>query len=198
MYDTPFFKDVVSWLRTACDMVGKPDLLGKLTVLWSNRLTSTAGLANYNYELKHGIITLSIPLWERATQEQRRETTFHEVAHIVTDETTRSYRHHGDLWRYNMLMMGYPNAKRCHSIPVERKRREKLPKYIYYCDCGKYIKLTHIKIRRMINYDRNYHCRSCKRDISINLDHPDYQWFLYKLSKRGIRIHDSSVHLFED
>jgi len=144
-------KHVMLWLQEAILKAEEHQLLSghlithvraALTLEWSDKMSRCIGLAQYNAKRKEASIRLSTILWEAAPEHEKRETVFHEFAHIVVDvdraarEVPRGDRRsiHGDDWRYVMHKLGYPNAARCHDVVNESYERAK-GKIPVHCSC---------------------------------------------------------------
>ena len=91
-----------------------PTIADRVTIVMSTRLTSTMGKARYSGQQ----IKLSgSALWRRASPEKRRNTTVHELAHLVTKQLHPRAKAHGWEWKAVMTRMG-ESPKRCHSVPT--------------------------------------------------------------------------------
>jgi predicted SprT family Zn-dependent metalloprotease len=76
-------------------------------------------------------VRLSIPLWPRASEEERDQTVAHEVAHLIQRWRQRrgdyarapvaSLSSHGVAWRSVMRELGY-KPDRCHEVPTGAAR----------------------------------------------------------------------------
>lgn len=136
-----------------------------LVLEWNDRMHRTMGTARYA-KIK-SCIELSTILWEVAPEDQKRETVYHEMAHIITDAnrandpitaklTGDKQRHHGAKWRYVMHQIGYPNASRCHAITNEEYEKSQ-GKVQMYCACpNPPIRFFSAKKARRI-----YSCNTC-------------------------------------
>jgi len=71
------------WIRFACERNEVPELAQVVVVEWNPRFTRRLGDAGYSHVTFRATIRLSIPLWPRATDQDRRETVIHEVCHII-------------------------------------------------------------------------------------------------------------------
>jgi len=149
-------KNVMLWLQEAFLKTEEQGLLSPhlishmrsaLTLEWSDKMSRCIGLAQYNRKRKEASIRLSAILWMAAPEEEKRETVYHEFAHVVVDIerahkdanrvlTFRRERRsiHGDDWRYVMHKLGYPNAARCHDVVNEAYERAK-GKIPVHCSC---------------------------------------------------------------
>ena len=104
-------------------------------VVWSRRMKTTAGLADW----KTATITLNPALKELAPGEVER-TLLHELAHLLARHRAGMGRvpPHGVAWRNACHDLGIGGETRCHNLPFERKRLER--KFLYRCPrCAKII-----------------------------------------------------------
>jgi SprT protein len=96
-------RHIREWIRFACDCNKVPELAQVILVEWNSRFTRRLGDAAYNSVTFRARIRLSIPLWPRATDQDRRETVIHEACHIIV-----GYKHgfavsaHGPEWKKAM------------------------------------------------------------------------------------------------
>lgn len=124
-------------LRKGAELLNKalPDvapLSKNIRYKWSTKMTACAGRAHCSDRY----IQLSLPLWERATKEQRRETILHELCHLYDfSDGCKKGRHfiaHGRSWKRLMRVCGLP-GKRCHSISTRGLGKKTVP---VYCPCS--------------------------------------------------------------
>ena len=76
-------RHIRQWIRLACDSNGVSELAQVIVVEWNPRFTRRLGDAGYSSTTYRARIRLSIPLWPRSTEEDRRETVVHEACHII-------------------------------------------------------------------------------------------------------------------
>lgn len=163
--------------------LGREDLIQMLWIDWSSDFTSRMGDAMYakktdrvrrcfeQYRDDDGnIVTIrfSIPLWHRASEEERRETVIHEVCHLVTNheahlEGRKVKKSHGPEWKATMLRAGV-NPKRCHNVQASGLGQKKIP---CTCGCGDHF-LTPLKAGRILLGTATYSCRICKEQILVD------------------------------
>jgi SprT protein len=92
-----------SWIRFACDSNDVAELAQVILVEWNSRFTRRLGDAAYNSVTFRARIRLSIPLWPRTSERDRRETVIHEACHIIV-----AFKHgfaaapHGSEWKAAM------------------------------------------------------------------------------------------------
>ena len=96
-------RHIKSWIRFACDCNGASELAQAILVEWNPRFTRRLGDAAYSPITYRARIRLSIPLWPRASEQDRRETVIHETCHVIV-----GFKHgfglaaHGSEWRLAM------------------------------------------------------------------------------------------------
>jgi SprT protein len=74
-------RHIRSWIRFACERNGVPELAQVIVVVWNSRFTRRLGDAAYNSTTFRARVRLSVPLWPRASEVDRRETVIHEACH---------------------------------------------------------------------------------------------------------------------
>jgi len=94
---------IYEWVHFACEKNGVPELADRIEVVWNRRFTRKLGDAIYSKSRQRGRIRLSVPLWERCSETQKRETTIHEACHVVVGYKFRNdignIKPHGREWR---------------------------------------------------------------------------------------------------
>jgi SprT protein len=104
------------WIQFACDCNEVPELFQVIVVEWNRRFTRRLGDGMYSPTTFRARIRLSIPLWPRASDQDRRETVIHEACHVIV-----KYKHgafvadHGPEWKAAMLACGV-EPLRLHNI----------------------------------------------------------------------------------
>lgn len=144
-------KCVYLWLAEATYLVVKHGLLtseaaellrSTTRIEWSTKMSRTFGTAKYT--TKEPRIKLSTILWGVASEAERRETVFHEYAHLVHEvryhlsvERKRpiARESHGRDWCLIMTRVGYEKPRRCHSVSNQEyeRSRGRIP---LYCACS--------------------------------------------------------------
>lgn len=169
-------------LKLAHDLLRKWDMAG-----WRVEFTSQLTRAMGNAHLRKKLIKFSIPLWDRASDLDRRQTVVHEVAHAVAFE-----RHgdagHGAAWKQQMAAMGYPNASKYHTVDrtgIKRKRNDTVE---VEC-CGKFYRITFAKLARGLNRlrCRNQGCSGRSPTISEAELHRFREWERINGKVGGVR-----------
>ena len=126
-------------------------LVARVTVRWNSRMRTTAGLANY----QHSLVTLNPKL---AQFDAEINTTLrHELAHLLAHHRAgrRRIAPHGAEWKQACRDLGLPDEKRCHDLPLPR--RKVAPKHIYQCPGCR------IDIHRVKPFRRKVACLACCR-----------------------------------
>ncbi len=107
---------ITGWIWFACERNEVPELAQTVIVEWKKRFTRRLGDAFYNPYTYRARIRLSIPLWPRASEEDRRETVIHETCHIVVKYKFNPFiADHGPEWKQAMKNCGV-TATRTHSV----------------------------------------------------------------------------------
>jgi len=148
--------EVWDWIRFACDCNGCPEVAGRIKLVWSNRMTSSMGIAskkpfNDYYELK-----LSVKLFARASEEEKRQTIIHEACHIIDGIINRVKMSHGAGWAACMRRADC-KPEVYHSVSNAGLNR----RFVYTCACGQVYKLSS-RMHNSINRGRYRVCRSCR------------------------------------
>jgi predicted SprT family Zn-dependent metalloprotease len=178
-------KRAMLWLQEALVKTKEEKLLDEtllaylrdaLILEWSNKMDRAIGLAIYNKRKDLAIIRLSPILWVAAPEEQKRETVYHELAHLIVDvldahdpvrakvKQARERRSiHGSSWKRVMTALGYPDPERCHSVVNEAHEMAK-GKVPLYCDCSPKALawVTRMKASYIINRRA---CKECRAPI---------------------------------
>jgi predicted SprT family Zn-dependent metalloprotease len=118
-------------------------------VQWNTRLKSTAGYASY----PAWKIELNPRLKEFEGQVER--TLKHELAHLIAYHRAgrRRIEPHGAEWRMACALLGIPEEKACHQLPLPRTRQKR--SLAYLCPaCG-------FVLHRVRRFRRPTACMSC-------------------------------------
>ena len=129
---------------------GCHSLAAQVRVEWNSRLRTTAGLASYGKSL----VTLNPRLIVFGMAEVDR-TLRHELAHLVARFRAgrRRIQPHGTEWQQACRDLGLLDEKRCHNLPLPRRRIE--AKHVYQCrSCA-------IEVRRVRPFRRAVACLKC-------------------------------------
>ena len=132
--------------------IGCADLAARVVVRWNPRMRSTAGTA---FPAK-AVIHLNPRLHEFGDDEIAR-TLRHELAHLLAHHRAgrRRIAAHGREWRAACADLGLHDEKRCHDLPLPRRKLR--VKVHYRCPrCG-------IEIARVRPMRRKSACLACCR-----------------------------------
>ena len=143
------------WQETARALlrgIGCDDLAARVTVRWNSRMRSTAGTAFPAKALVH----LNPRLREFGDAEIDR-TLRHELAHLLAHHRAgrRRIAAHGREWRAACVELGLVDEKRCHDLPLPRRKLRATLRY--RCPaCG-------VEIARVRPLRRKSACLACCR-----------------------------------
>lgn len=156
-----WLKEAKSNIEAAFALFDLFELAEQVEITFNNRFTSKAGDANFLRKR----IRLSTALWGRMTDEQRRQTSIHEAAHIIArSKYGYAIKSHGVEWKSIMSKCGLP-PKRCHNIDTSGLSK-KHPRYLAYCRCGHNHMLTIQKVNDIL-HGRSYICKKCKSGLVL-------------------------------
>ena len=117
---------ITNWIWFACERNEVPEFAQVIVVEWNRRFTRRIGDGGYNFATMGARIRLSIPLWSRASEQERRETVIHEACHCIV---AYKYGHapcHDSKWKEAMQKCGV-KPQRMHNIDrtglIRRQRR---------------------------------------------------------------------------
>jgi predicted SprT family Zn-dependent metalloprotease len=129
---------------------GCPALVQSVVVRWNRRLKTTAGVACYAKSL----VTLNPRLIVFGMEEVDR-TLRHELAHLLARYRAgrRRIDPHGEEWRQACRDLGLPDEKRCHNLPLPRRRIE--AKHLYKC------RHCQTEVKRVRPFRRAVACLKC-------------------------------------
>ena len=135
--------------------LGCQTLARQVRVRWNHRLRTTAGLANY----QHWTVSLNPRLVVFGMEEVDR-TLRHELAHLLARcrAGRRSIQPHGAEWRQACADLGLKGEKRCHELPLPRRRVAR--KVLYRCRHCK------AEVRRVRPFRRAVACLKCCREFN--------------------------------
>jgi SprT protein len=152
-------QQIREWVRYACERNGCPELYPIIHVEWNTRFTRRLGDGLWSPTRLAGRIRLSIPLWGRASEQDRRETVIHEACHVIVEYKYGRVAPHGSEWRGAMLNCGV-EPLRTHTVDrMGLVRRQRL---FILCDCPKEAKCR-IRIRHfnLIQRGAEMSCKNC-------------------------------------
>ena len=160
-------REVFAVITEVCCRCGYPTLDNRITLKWSNRMTSAMGNASRrNMMATNYTIKLSTCLFLRATVEERRQTIVHEVCHILDGIVNNRKMSHGPTWKAMMRRAGV-QPKRCHNVDNTGLRKAQKT-YRYVCPNGhKAFDLGVIRHRNMQSVGgRKYACPVCRTKLN--------------------------------
>lgn len=142
--------DLTRRCRELVTGLGLAPLAREVRVFWHSRLTTTAGLARYTC----ASIDLNPKLREFQPEEPER-TMRHELAHLVAQFRAgkRRIQAHGREWQRACAELGIAGEKRCHDLPLERRRVKR--KFAYQC---RHCKVIVPRVRRLARHSSCYAC----------------------------------------
>lgn len=162
--------------------LGREDLIPLLWIDWKSKFTSRMGDALYatngqrvrrsseRFRIDGTICRarFSIPLWLRATEEERRQTVIHEVCHLVAAHEAhlagrKVSSAHGHEWKAVMRRAGV-TPKRCHSVSTKGLGKKTIPAK---CRCGEHY-VTPLVGGRIIVLNRTYTCGRCHGQVLVD------------------------------
>jgi len=160
----------------ACELANHPELANRISITWSKRAITRLGLASRATY----IITLALKSWPLLPFEERRETVFHETAHLIAFfEGGLEAWGHTEKWKEVMRRIGYKNPNRCHNVTSELAPiRKKVRRVVARCLCSYSIPggthrahngdhyITQYKADRIRN-GAAYVCRSCETELKL-------------------------------
>ena len=135
-----------------------------LKIRWSNAYTRVMGRAKTNRTKTQFEVSFSDQLWDRATEEQKRNTVIHEVCHIVCFIRHPFAKGHGVEWKQLMLAAGETPSR---TIKINRKGVERTNQRTYcYCKCGEKV-ITSNRATRIRNGTNRYYCLRCGVPVTL-------------------------------
>jgi predicted SprT family Zn-dependent metalloprotease len=145
-------------IEYACEKNNVSELYETITFKFNNRFTKKLGDANPNTR----VIRLSSPLWERATEDQKKEVIVHEVCHLIAQykawmQKTYILDLHGAEWRAAMKNVGYNDPSQYHTINREGIAR-KYASYYVQCSCAKRRVNSNMYV---VILEQQWHCDKC-------------------------------------
>jgi SprT protein len=107
---------IKEWIWFACDCNDVPELAQVILVEWNQRFIRRMGDGSYSPVRMRARIRLSVPLWPRASAQDRRETVIHETCHCVVGYNGGFFAApHGPEWKQAMRNCGL-EPLRTHSV----------------------------------------------------------------------------------
>ena len=151
------------WIRFACERNKVPELAQAILVEWNPRFTRRLGDAGYSSVTFRARVRLSLPLWPRASDKDKRETVIHEACHVIV-----GFKHglgpapHGAEWKKAMRACGI-EPLRLHS--VDRTGLARRQKRFILLDCPnegveRKCRITAREFNR-VRRGQEFWCRNC-------------------------------------
>ena len=117
---------IKSWILQACESNGVPELAQAIIVEWNSRFTRRLGDGVYSPITFRARIRLSLPLWPRASEKDRRETVIHEACHCIVGYKFGVVAHHGSEWKAAMKNCGVEPLRHHNVDRTGLARRQRL------------------------------------------------------------------------
>lgn len=138
--------------RQLLEAIGFSELARHVKVRWNKRLRTTAGLACYAKFL----VSLNPRLIAFGLAEVDR-TLRHELAHLLARARVgrRRIQPHGLEWQQACVDLGLTSEKRCHELPLPRRRIR--PRHLYRC------RNCQMEVKRVRPFRRAVACLKCCR-----------------------------------
>ena len=159
-------RQIREWVRFACECNGVPELAHVILVEWNRRFTRRLGDGMWSPTRMLARIRLSVPLWGRALEEDRKETVIHETCHIIVFYKHATADPHGPEWREAMKNCGLEPV-RTHD--VDRTGVARRQRLFVLCDCPKEEKCR-IGVRHfnLVRRGAEFRCNVCGLHIHQN------------------------------
>lgn len=153
-------EEVWAVIRETCERCGHPEIVDRICIKWSSRMTSSMGNASY----KHGYyrIGLSTKLFRRTSLENQRNTVAHETCHIIDGIVNACRMSHGAGWKRTMRRAGYSD-KRCHTV----SNAGLVKRYVYECPNGCHNFALSTRMHNQINRGTPRACNKCHNRINF-------------------------------
>jgi len=116
---------IKEWIWFACQRNDAEELAQAIIVEWNSRFTRRLGDGVYSPITFRARIRLSLPLWPRASEKERRETVIHEACHCIVGYKFGVVAPHGPEWKQAMTNCGV-EPLRHHNVDrtgLARRRR---------------------------------------------------------------------------
>jgi len=149
--------EVWEWIRFACECNGRSDIAGRIRLEWSNRLTSSMGNASKKAINDYYVIRLSIKLFARASDEERRQTVIHEACHVIDGIVNNTRMSHGSGWA-TCMRRADSNPERCHTV----SNAGLVKRFVYTCSDGCVEHAVSARMHNSIRRGKNRVCCKCR------------------------------------
>jgi predicted SprT family Zn-dependent metalloprotease len=164
--------EVVVW---TCNTLLVPEFAEMIECEVNGRLQTT--MARARMKIVEGVKTYTMiinpELWKRATDQEKKNTTIHEVCHLVEfyvyGKVQRIKAGHGPIWDSYMRRCGLnPREERFHCVECSDMQRRQ-HRWDATCCCGMVNKVSTTLARRIMNNTAAYRCRMCGSKVEIKL-----------------------------
>jgi predicted SprT family Zn-dependent metalloprotease len=171
-----------TWAIECLNRLGKGNLWKDINwnISFKKGLTARCGDACYNRFTRTATIRISVDLWPYASMEQRQQTMFHEVCHIVdnylasvdpfyfknVNEANKQRRDaHGPSWRVLMVRVGMP-PERVSDVKRPASMRKTYTRYVMKCGCREGT-MSANKLTRLRNSGAELICKRCNKPFKV-------------------------------
>jgi SprT protein len=155
--------EVWEWIRFACDCHGRPDIVDRIQLEWSNRMTNAMGRASRKGWETDYTIKLSTKLFARASDAEKRQTVIHEACHIIDAIINDVRMSHGPSWK-DCMRRADCEPLRCHSV----SNAGLVKAYHYTCPNGCHEFMLSARMHNSVLRGKHRICKTCKSRISWN------------------------------
>lgn len=169
-FEAPVDKEKIEkWVRWTFDTCGLNLDDYRWAIEYSDRMTWAMGYADHKQRWNgpsHDrqawiyLMTFSLPLFERATEQEQYQTVVHEACHII-DYINDGGRMHGKSWKKLMVRCGL-EPTRCHNVDRTGLKRVVPCK----CKCDTWTEIGQTRASR-IRRGTKYRCQKCKSYIKL-------------------------------
>lgn len=151
-------QDVRRWVHDTLEKLGHSDLY--VEIQWRRGFTARLGDARYSPSPR---VRFSVPLWPRASEQDRRETVIHEVCHVIAayENQGRKIAPHGYEWKALMRKCGV-EPKVTHDVDRTGFTTAVIPAY---CGCREH-KITPYRAGQ-IKTGKRIVCRKCRGMLKL-------------------------------
>jgi SprT protein len=117
---------IKEWIWFACQRNDAEELAQAIIVEWNPRFTRRLGDGIYSPVTFRARIRLSLPLWPRASEKDRRETVIHEACHCIVGYKHGVVAPHGLEWKAAMRNCGVEPLRHHNVDRTGLARRQRL------------------------------------------------------------------------
>ena len=156
-------RHIRSWIRFACERNEVSELAQVVVIEWNRRFTRRLGDAAYRSTTFRARIRLSLPLWPRTTEEDRRETVIHETCHLIAFyKFGQVAAPHGTEWKEAMQNCGI-QPTRLHSVDRTGLARRQRRFILLDCPNEGVVRKCRITAREFnrVRRGQEFWCRNC-------------------------------------